>query len=109
MTLDADSSYALYQRLGGRFGLLRKNRLSLDVTTSWLHNYGDANIAMAGTIAAGNTIALVGAPMHRDLAEVGFDATCKLMRRLDLTVGYTGRFANGYDLHTVDGMLRWDF
>jgi len=109
MTLEADSSYALYQRLGGRLALLRKRRLSVDVTTSWLHNFGDANITMIGTIAAGNAISLVGAPMHRNLAELEFDATYELTRRLGLTVGYTGRFANGYDLHTVDGMLRWDF
>jgi len=106
--VEGNSTEAIYQRLGMCVGVVCHPRIKVDLHSSWLHNFGDENIIFSAA-SGGTPFQLTGAPVHHDLGEMGLDTTLALSRSLDLTVGYLGVYANGFNTQSVNGLLRWSF
>jgi|GEM_PF-1296160 len=106
--VDGNRTEAVYQRCGARIALLRQRYVKMDFHSSWLHNFGNENIIFSAA-SGGTPLQLTGAPVHRDLAELGLDTNIALTRSLDLTLGYLGVYAPGFNTQSVNGLLRYSF
>jgi len=106
--VEGNRTEAIYQRCGARLALLKRQQVKMDFHSSWLHNFGDENIIFSAA-SGGTPFQLTGAPLHRDLAELGLETTLALSRSLDLTLGYLGIYANGFNTQSVNGLLRYSF
>jgi len=106
--VEGNSTQAIYQRCGMRVAVVCHPRIKIGLHSAWLRNFGDENIIFSAA-SGGTPFQLTGAPVHSDLGEVGVDTTIALTGRLDLTLGYLGVYAPGFNTQSVNGLLRYHF